>query len=106
MSSYERTYATGRTVCRVVELLGWLTAVVGAVAFVIGVGMSIDGPLGIISGFPVLAGGLCFLFMGFLAVAGAQFTRAMLDTAEMTRDIARMQHEQLEIMRKIYPSGS
>ena len=105
MANYERTYGTGRLVCTVVEVLGWLVAVAGVVAFAVGFGMLMDSrnpyPWNVMEGLPAFALGLVLCFFGVLSIAGAQFTQATLDTAEMTRDIALMQREQLEIIRKI-----
>ncbi|MCW2305578.1 hypothetical protein M2324_004005 [Rhodovulum sulfidophilum] len=97
MYEYERSYKTGRGVCVVMELLGWLLVFVGFIAVI--VGYSSGGLVGFASrsfmeeGPPVVfrliatIPGLLTMAAGVYSVMETQKVKATLDSAEMTREM-------------------
>ncbi|MBL3595760.1 hypothetical protein JMM63_09275 [Rhodovulum sulfidophilum] len=95
MLSYERSYGTGRFVCALIEIFGWLLVVVGGIVAIIGFGAGgvlgsggFGSPSGaVISGFLSATPGLATVGIGLISIMLTQQTKATLDTAEMTRDL-------------------
>ncbi|NDK36886.1 hypothetical protein [Rhodovulum sulfidophilum] len=97
MYEYERSYRTGRGVCTLMELSGWLLVFVGFIAVI--AGYSSGGPLGFASrNFmgqePPFLIKLAYTIPGLLTMAAGVYSmmqtqqvKAALDTAEMTREM-------------------
>lgn len=103
MASYERSYATARTVFSIVEFIGWAVVFIGGLIGIIGFSTG-----GIFSTFaeeiPFLVRliaaipGISSVLLALVTIAVIQSSRANVDTAEMTRDI-------LKLIRSIQPSS-
>ncbi|WP_146176291.1 hypothetical protein [Rhodovulum kholense] len=95
MFGYERSYGTGRFVCALIEIFGWLLVTLGIIASIVGfaVGGGFEpGGFGSSSGsvlprFLSAAPGLLTVTIGLISIMLTQQTKAILDTAEMTRDL-------------------
>lgn len=100
MYTYERSYNTGRAVCALLEIFGWVIVVLGVIVALAGFasggfmgmasrnfgGSSAPFILQIVSMVPgvlVAAGGLISIML-------AQQTKATMDTSEMTRELLRV----------------
>lgn len=101
MLHYQRSYVVGRVAFTVLEVVGWIAVLGGAL--VAAVGLVTGGVLGTLAGqgmrSPIefivvriiaILPGLGVMGVGLFAVAMVQSARATVDTAEMTRDMLRL----------------
>lgn len=91
-ATYERSYATARSVFSFLELIGWATVGIGALIALVGfaTGGLIASFTGQVSGGARLVAmlpGLGTVMVGLIGVANVQIGRANVDNAEMTREM-------------------
>jgi len=92
MYSYERSYATARTVLTFLEAIAWLMVGLGvilALAFV-SASQSSFGGNSLISIFMAMMPGIVISIVGLILVALVQVGIANVDTAEMTGEMLRI----------------
>ena len=89
MASYERTYATARTVFWVLETVALLVVLGGVIALFAGLSQlgEIRSEFEAFATFGGIAAGILFTLVGLISVAFVQTSRANVDQAEMTRDM-------------------
>ena len=78
--SHERTYGTARFVFSILEVLGWIAVALGVLSAIFSV---FGGRLSLL----VFAPALYLAISGLVSVTFVQIGRAIVDTAELTRDI-------------------
>lgn len=95
MASYERTYATARTVFWVLETVALLVVLGGVIALFAGLSQlsEIRSEFEAFATFGGIAAGILFTLVGLISVAFVQTSRANVDQAEMTRDMLSLMRQ-------------
>ena len=89
MASYERTYATARTMFWILETVALLVVLGGIIVLFAGLSQlsEIRSEFEAFATFGGIAAGILFTLVGLISVAFVQTSRASVDQAEMTRDM-------------------
>ncbi|MBD1548846.1 hypothetical protein [Roseibium aggregatum] len=104
MMHYERSYATARAAFTVLETVGMLVAISGAVAVIIGLGQGSSKHWSNLQIILTVVPGVAAVLFGLISVAIVQASRAAVDTAEMTRELLHIaRNEKPTIESPVHP---